>query len=208
MNSYLQEVVSQAQAAQINALHYNSARAYPGEVMLHFSFAAVQGILTAAGQVAQLLWVNHGPQKPRQYEHLSDDDWDSLRKLAASRAKRLRKILRVTDASPIKSRAVRNSFEHFDARLDEAMLIGARRNEWRIIDRAMGPAGVKIVEGLEEAEYLRFIATDTLEVSILGQKVSTMELVDELTRLQEQAQKYLDAAWGRSGDAPVSIPGG
>lgn len=64
MRSYLREVVNQAAAADVNAGYYDAARKSGAADALTVCFATVQGILTAVGQVHQLLWVNHGPVRP------------------------------------------------------------------------------------------------------------------------------------------------
>lgn len=43
-------------------------------------------------------------------------------KLAAARGQTLRKSLRVSEESPLKSRTLRNAIEHFDERMDEYLL--------------------------------------------------------------------------------------
>jgi hypothetical protein len=59
---------------------------------------ALQGILGIAANVAKLLWGSKGPET--EIERLP-----------------LREAASVTDDSPLKPRAVRNAFEHFDERI-------------------------------------------------------------------------------------------
>jgi hypothetical protein len=44
------------------------------------------------------------------------------RELAAARGERLRRAFNLTDESPLKSRSLRNAFEHLDERLDKFLL--------------------------------------------------------------------------------------
>jgi hypothetical protein len=188
--NYLREVINQAESAIVHADHYNAYIKEASERRNAECFAAIQGILTAAAQVHQLLWVNHGPNQPREYSHLSDEQWTSLRSFARSRSKKLRKILQAADSSPLKSRAVRNSFEHFDARLDERLAFGSQI----VVDRILSDSTNAVyVKGMEESQYLRRIDPASNEVSVLDQTVSFQALYTELVRMAGAASEYLSA---------------
>ncbi|WP_157370926.1 hypothetical protein [Arthrobacter sp. Leaf141] len=205
MELYLDEVINQAEGAVLHALQYNSAATVqdPPKNLAAICFAAVQGILTAAGQVHQLLWVNHGAERPREYNDLSDEEWQDLRQFAQARARTLRKWLKATDDSPVKSRAVRNSFEHFDARLDRVLALGNQN----IVDRVLWEPGSIFIEGMPESSFLRRIDMETNQVAVLGDSVSYQQIVEELQRLAAAAQQKKDALFEAKWAAAASGTG-
>ena len=62
-------------------------------------WSALQNILTPAGNASKLLWGTRGSEQADQRRPLRD-------------------LVGVTDDSPLKSRDVRNAFEHFDERIE------------------------------------------------------------------------------------------
>jgi len=71
---------------------------------------ALQGILASAANLSKLLW---GSDDPRMTQAKRDQ--------REAERKALRDSLGVTDESPLKSRRVRNAFEHFDERLEDRL---------------------------------------------------------------------------------------
>src|SRR5690606_10509468 len=98
------------------------------------------------------------------------------------------RVLDVTNASILNNRDVRNSFEHFDGRLDDVLRTGRP-----IADRNIGA----------RAQYggaimLRHIDPSEVTISALGDSVDVIALMEEISRIGAAAvawnSAYLD--WG------------
>lgn len=195
MRHYLTAVVDQAEAAEVHCDNYMAAlhalsQGATGRLHADQMFAAGQGILAAAAIVNQFLWIDTEPPRPRDYAHLSDEQWDELKAHAKARAKKLRKVLGAKDTSPIRARTVRNSLEHIDQRLDVRLLFGSHI----IADRTIGPSSAINVPGHHHTEInFRRIDPHTSDYWILDSSASLGDVVDELHRLsliaQEESEK-------------------
>src|SRR3989442_10356349 len=93
---------------------------------------SVQSFLVAAGNVSKLLW--------------------PPRKQSADRGKQLREAIGVTETSPLKARAFRNIFEHYDEQLEDWMMSSKRHN---IVDSSVIPLGA--IQGVDPEDFLRNI---------------------------------------------------
>lgn len=71
---------------------------------------AVQEAIGHSGALSRYFWPSPGGKRNKQYE------------LRTARGKRLRDTYRVTDASPLLNRDLRNAWEHFDEKLDSYVL--------------------------------------------------------------------------------------
>ncbi|WP_211878776.1 hypothetical protein [Pseudarthrobacter albicanus] len=186
---YLTEIVNQTEAAETHCDNYMSAgkvlqKGARGRAPFDQMFAAGQGILSAAAIVNQFLWIDTEPQKPREYEHISDEQWADLKLHAKARAKMLRKLLKATDKSLIRSRTVRNSLEHIDQRLDARLLFGPRV----FADRTVGPPHLIGVKGLDHTmTNFRRIDPETSEFWVLSHSASLGDIVDELHGMSQIA---------------------
>jgi hypothetical protein len=98
----------------------------------------------------------------------------------------LRVALSVSDASPIASREVRNSFEHFDERLEAWAASSKRRN---IVDSNVIPPGA--IVGIDPEDYLRNLDPVTLAVTFRGERVEIVPLVEEAARIHNSAERAL-----------------
>lgn len=171
----MSELIEQAEAAAISALHYNDARAGGNVAGM---FAAVQGILSAAALVSKVLW----PAPAR---------WLAAERKAAmeTRGEHLRALVSVPDESPLRSRAVRNAFEHFDEHLDD-WLEGPERY---VVDRVVtnAPESAILIDG-SPPSFLRLIDEQRNVVSVLDNSVAIQDLMDALAALRVSCIAWLD----------------
>jgi hypothetical protein len=97
---FIGEIVHQAKIAEWGAIHLESAHnaADPIEV-----WAAIQLILSAAGNVSKILWPSANKKN----------------KTSKRRGIELRSLLGIESQNPLRDRRFRNHFEHYDARIEE-----------------------------------------------------------------------------------------
>lgn len=143
------------------------------------SVAAANRILDKATEptgpdASQLL--NHLQNVVLQGATLSRYFWP-VRKGHEDRGDALCKALNVTDASPLKSRELRNEIEHFDEKLD-AYLAGG-------IFGIILPSyiGAMPDEGGVTAHVFRAFYTDKAVFEILGKRFEVNPMVDEIARI-------------------------
>lgn len=190
MLQYLGEIENQTEAAECHCDNYMAAakalqRGARGRRPFDQMFAAAQGILSAAAIVNQLIWIDTEPPRPKEYDYLSDEEWAELKLHAKARAKKLKKILKATDKSLIRSRTVRNSLEHVDQRLDIRLLFGPTV----FADRTFGPANLIGVTGLDHTTTtFRRIDPETSEFWILSHKANLGDIVNEMHEMSQIAK--------------------
>jgi hypothetical protein len=106
---------------------------------------------------------------------------------ARQRAKELRKIFRIARRSCLRSRGIRNSFEHFDAHLDKYFQSDHRG---LLADMNVMPKGaIKLRGGVHGPGWFRNLDPHTLDLSFQGVKVNLAKLGDEIRRLRDSAQQ-------------------
>lgn len=190
-HQYLTEIENQTEAAETHCDNYRAALKALGDGAqgrgpMDQIFAAGQGILAAAAIVNQFLWIDTEPPKPRDLAHLSEEQWTKLKAHAQARAKRLRKVLRANDTSPLRGRTVRNSLEHIDQRLDARLLFGSTV----FADRTIGGADLIRAQGHSSLDiHFRRIDPRTSEFWILGHSASLGDVVDEMHRMMLLAKE-------------------
>lgn len=179
---YLRELVQQASvgimAAQATRLAATGA-AVAGDV-----FVNARAVANAAAMISKVLW----PGQMRRASGEDEQQFDRRKQLAENRGPALRKVLGVSDDSPLKNRAVRDAIEHFDERLDRR-LSSPDRN---IVLNSLGPPNMVHMEGVTEPFYLHHYDPQTTEYTILGDSMSVAEVEKALVHLfnaalQEQA---------------------
>jgi len=149
------------------------------------SVDAVAGTLEAVerGELARTdidedAFLNHLQHIVLQGAALSRFFWP-VRAGHSARGAYLRTSLGITDASPLKSRDLRNALEHFDERLDrylEANVVGY------ILPRFVGRTPQK--DGAP-AHLFRAYFIDRGVFSLLGQEYEMQPIVDEIARIHD-----------------------
>lgn len=171
---YLGEILFQCEFAAIASQHFNDSWTRPrGDVVPH-AFAAAQALLAAAAAVSRLLWAEKGA--------------------AGRRAKDLRSVLGGVDEPLLQRRAVRNSLEHFDERLDAFFETG----QTNIFDRNIG-GETDFMVGDQPAVHLRRLDPNEGTFAVLHQdgtsaiSVHMRDLVDAMLRVRQSAADWLNA---------------
>jgi hypothetical protein len=133
-------------------------------------WASVQALLVAAGIASRLLW----PTAPK----------------SQARGRALRQMLAVADDSPLVSRRIRDSFEHFDERL-ETWADEIRRGPQPTVmgDSNVGP--LASIEGADPRHFLRHLDHTTWTLYFRGGRYELIPVARELVRLVGAASDAL-----------------
>jgi hypothetical protein len=120
---------------------------------------SIQAFLVAVANISKFLW----PTK----------------KGDLTRGKKLRKILTVHDTRPFKSRAMRDSFEHFDERLDTWIALGKGVFYGRV-------SGTSKSGRFSAHDNVRHFARDTGVLTLLGEEYNLRLIAGEVEKLYQQ----------------------
>lgn len=157
-----------------------------------FDFA--EAVVSEAAMVAQLLWpdTRKGPGETRAACKRREA-------YANQRGATLRQLLGVEDDSPIRAKALRNSIQHFDERLDAVTM-----DPPRIILRGnIGPIDmISGIQGLEDMHLHHFNPADG-RYTVLGDSVSIPDVSEELQTILLRAATALQ----QSNERPWPPPG-
>ena len=149
------------------------------------TFAALQSLLISVANLSKLLW---GARKGKEAER-----------------KILRDALGVPDDSPLRSRALRNHFEHFDERLEEWI----ERDPNRIfVDMNVGPR--TMIGGLDRSQsFLRNFDNTRATATFWDEEYPLQPVVDAVVELAERAKPDHDRLREeiRRGDSPSAPEG-
>lgn len=170
---YVREVEHQASLATLAAEALNAGLSFDGAIpeKLARVFGSSQAILTAGAQLSKLMWADTSP------------DWTSdRRQFAVDRAARLRAIIKPSGI--LQRRAVRNSVEHYDARLDDVVLDPPRV----VADVNIAP---RSLTGSADAVFLRHYDPETNEYTALGHSVNIQDLFDAILDAGDSARQWL-----------------
>jgi len=107
--------------------------------------------------------------------------------LARQRAEALQRALGVTPDCYVTSRAMRNHFEHFDARLDKAI---NGKNPWLIDMNIMPPGAVHVHEPREDG-FFRNLDPRTLNLSFQGAQLNLRQASRCVRCIMERIRAYL-----------------
>lgn len=166
---FVREVLRQAQFGMDawGALHSSLKQSAIDHVEI---WANVQAFLVAAGIASRLLWPT--AQKSQ------------------ARGAALRQMLDVAEDSPLVSRRIRDSFEHFDERL-EAWADEIRRGPQpaMIGDSNVGP--LASIEGADPQHFLRHLDHTTWTLYFRGERYELTPVARELLRLVGAADNAL-----------------
>lgn len=151
-----------------------------GQRLHEKAFDHAETVVSETAMVAQLIWpkTKNGQMGPGE----TKPERDQRMKFAEGRGAAIREALSVPEDSPIRSRALRNSIEHFDERLDRLMMYPPRiilRNNIGSKDMITG------IEGLEEMHLHHFNPEDG-QYTILGESVSLPDVTRALQALDRQ----------------------
>jgi len=128
----------------------------------------LQNLLSAAANISKALWgVNPEIEKAREP---------------------LRASLGITDDSPLRSRELRNHFDHFDERLDE----WDKKSTTRIyMDRNILPSGMNLIGGIGTGKHdeLRRYFPDTAIATFFGDAYELVPIVQAAVDLLPIAAK-------------------
>lgn len=188
---YVKELFNQCQSAFFAADDFNAAltseQNRPASVTVGRAFTAIQGLLSAAAMVSKMLWPN--PPSVGTDGKPLDEEQQALRQWATERGRVLRQPLGIKAMPILERRAVRNSLEHFDDRLDKWLMEGSRC----VIDRNIGPRDSLVVVDGETPRHLRLIDPTRGTVSVLADEIVINDLVNALVQVRRAAAAWNDA---------------
>jgi len=108
--------------------------------------------------------------------------WGSEPAVAQARA-RLREALKVSDASPLRSRLMRNNFDHFDSRVD---IWWGKSSTHNFVDMNFGDMAA-MTEGVPEDDMFRNMDLHTGDVVFWGQRYNLPSINTEIRRIMPMA---------------------
>jgi hypothetical protein len=129
---------------------------------------SLQNLLNSAANISKMLW--------------------PVKNSYSDRGQFLRNKYNIRDDSPLKSRRVRNCFEHFDEHLHEWVL---SLNNHSVIDRNIGPAQMFCPTGNYENDkkyFLRNFDQGSFELLFRGQEFSLGPVIQEIQNLVNQLE--------------------
>jgi len=135
----------------------------------HDFWYSVQAFLVSVANVSKLLWPSEAKRR---------DETEQQAERRKNRGRQLRDALGVKVNSTIVPRLFRNSFEHFDERLDSWVDSSIRHN---FVDDYVGPAsGIK---GLEATDMMRTYDPASNTLTFQGNKYELSPVLQELAEL-------------------------
>ena len=123
----------------------------------------IQSFLTAAANISKILWGNDPAVAPA--------------------CAPLRNALKVSEASPLRSRRMRNNFDHFDARVDTWW---GKSSTHDFVDMNFGDLAT-MIEGVAEYEIFRKMDLQTGDVVFWGQRYNLPSINTEIRRIMPVA---------------------
>lgn len=99
----------------------------------------------------------------------------------------LREALGISNSSVLKSRKVRNSFEHFDERLDSWAINSSERP---FFDSNIGPK--HMFEGIKPKDHLRFFDTEEISINFKGDSFKVKPIIKALEELKVSLRTHLE----------------
>lgn len=144
------------------------------------AFDHAEAVISDTAMVAQLLWPDARPGPGE-----SGEEFKRRKAYARERGSALRQIIGISGDSPLRSKALRNSIEHFDERLDKVTMDPPRL----IMRNNIGP--IDMIDGIEGAEamHLHHFNPEDGRYTILGDSVSIPEVIQALQSLSIQVEE-------------------
>ncbi|WP_437137465.1 hypothetical protein [Bacillus safensis] len=128
----------------------------------------VQSFLTSSANISRLLWGSYTKDYAKN-------------KLRKELRKELREKLGVSEGSTLKSRKMRNLFEHFDEHIEEW---ATQPNSYsNYVDSNIGPKSAISVEGLNENQYLRHFDPSTGIITYQSYEYDMNEITNEIYKI-------------------------
>jgi hypothetical protein len=131
-------------------------------------FREAQGFLTNAAAVSRILW------PPRVHDPNGNT-------VAKSRGLHLRTVLGIDDNHPLRTRTLRDHFEHFDERLDRW---SQETTHGGIVDLHIGPTAVIGGPAIGKTDFLRVYEPDRKIFIFRGDEFDIQQLVTGLEQLK------------------------
>lgn len=158
----------------------------------------VQGLLSAAGVIASILWPS-----ARKFRDESDETVDARIRQGAE----IRSLLSVNDESILNSRTgggtdVRGGFLHFDEMIDH-FLRNHPGEDFIGFDLGSDAAGTTV----RRSEAVRWLDEDTLELYVNGRSANLREIWDEISRVVGRLETWSVVQLRRGprrGDSPTA----
>jgi hypothetical protein len=132
--------------------------------------------LVAVANISKILW----PSTP--CGSVLDSD-------LISRRNALRKLLAIDENSILKSRTLRNHFEHFDSRIEEWV---KKTKDWMIIDSNILPS--YLIAGYDPISIMRNFDPGTYELTFKDRRYQFRLVVDAIKELSEKATAVSSSA--------------
>ena len=170
---FIQEIITQCEFAKIatadlrDSLRMGTAKR---------AFYSTHAFLVAVGNISKIFWPD------RQ----TISNWPQ----AEARGEELRRVLQVSDSSPIRSREFRNHFEHYDERLEDWAASSIRRN---IVDMNIMPAGK--ISGMEPGDFMRNLDPINLQLTFHGNIYDLLPIEAAVVNLLARAREVFFARW-------------
>jgi hypothetical protein len=170
---YVRELLVQCQYAVDAIQRMNeilAARGSPSEF-----FREASDFLQHSSAVSRLLWPPGSTNRAKK-------------KRAKKRGTHLRQALKVDDAHILKTRTLRDHFEHLDERLDEWAETSPNRN---IVDNMIGPRAAIGGDAIKDQDIIRMFDPSTKLIIFRGEQFDIQGLVNGLIDVQSRAAERL-----------------
>ncbi|WP_313927525.1 hypothetical protein [Pseudoxanthomonas sp.] len=112
---------------------------------------------------------------------------------ARARGEHLRKIIGVDDTHPVRSRTLRDHFEHYDERLDSWAESSRNHN---IIKRFVGPRGAIAGDAISDGDIIEHYDPSTKILSFRGESFDIQALVDGIASIKSKVLELLGSRHG------------
>jgi hypothetical protein len=170
---YIRELLMQCQYAVDAIRRMNeilAAHDCPSEF-----FREAGDFLQHSSAVSRLLWPPGSTSRAKK-------------KRAKQRGAHLRRTLKVDDTHMLRTRALRDHFEHLDERLDDWAETSAYRN---IVDNMIGPRTAIWGDSIRDQDIIRMFDPSTELFVFRGEQFDVRALVNGLTDVQSRATERL-----------------
>ena len=186
---YVRELNYQADCARIAADQLNVSLNSPTDNQSELTFAATQALLGSAAMMSKMI-KGDPPQRPKGgISAAQTAEFQTLTRWAKERSDALRAIYDAQRIAVLHRRGVRNSFEHFDHRMDSFFASNPTANYF---DRSIvSNIQTAVIDGGKPPRYMRLINLETNSVSVLEEKVSLQELFDATAYVGQRGAEYL-----------------
>jgi len=170
---YIRELLVQCQYAVDAVKRMNeilTARGSPSEF-----FREAGDFLQHSSAVSRLLWPPGGTSRTKK-------------KRAKKRGAHLRQTLKVEDGHVLRTRTLRDHFEHIDERLDEWAETSPNKN---IVDNMIGPRAAIGGDAIKDQDIFRLFDPASKLIVFRGERFDVQGLVDGLADVQSKATERL-----------------